>query len=100
MRERLIHQDRWIGAFKGTKSPIQIVWADGDPVAIRHEGPRLPTGLEREWAQRQMDDAGLEELPIGLEGLRELAREERVGIDRGDVPVGSGAKIDRHAQSQ
>ncbi len=33
MRERYIHKDRWLGALKRTKAPIQIVWADGDPVA-------------------------------------------------------------------
>jgi pimeloyl-ACP methyl ester carboxylesterase len=32
-RERHLHRDRWLGGFKGTRSPIQIVWADGDPVA-------------------------------------------------------------------
>jgi pimeloyl-ACP methyl ester carboxylesterase len=41
MRERLIHQDRWIGAFKGTKCPIQIIWADGDPVANVEMGREL-----------------------------------------------------------
>jgi pimeloyl-ACP methyl ester carboxylesterase len=33
MRERYLHKDRWLGALKRTKGPIQIVWADGDPVA-------------------------------------------------------------------
>jgi pimeloyl-ACP methyl ester carboxylesterase len=33
MRERLIHQERWIGAFQAARHPVQIVWADGDPVA-------------------------------------------------------------------
>jgi pimeloyl-ACP methyl ester carboxylesterase len=33
MRERYLHKDRWLGALKRTKAPIQIVWADGDPVA-------------------------------------------------------------------
>ncbi len=32
MRERYIHRDRWIGALKRA-SPVQLVWADGDPVA-------------------------------------------------------------------
>jgi len=41
MRERIIHQDRWIGAFRDTKSPIQIVWADGDPVANVEMGREL-----------------------------------------------------------
>jgi pimeloyl-ACP methyl ester carboxylesterase len=33
MRERYLHKDRWLGALKRTKAPIQIVWAEGDPVA-------------------------------------------------------------------
>ncbi len=33
MRERYLHKDRWLGALKRTRAPIQIVWADGDPVA-------------------------------------------------------------------
>jgi pimeloyl-ACP methyl ester carboxylesterase len=33
MRERYLHKDRWIGALRNTKSPLQFVWADGDPVA-------------------------------------------------------------------
>lgn len=41
MRERLIHQDRWIGAFKEAKHPLQIVWADGDPVANVEMGREL-----------------------------------------------------------
>jgi pimeloyl-ACP methyl ester carboxylesterase len=41
MRERLIHQDRWIGAFKAAKHPMQIVWADGDPVANVEMGREL-----------------------------------------------------------
>lgn len=41
MRERLIHQDRWIGAFKAAKHPTQIVWADGDPVANIEMGREL-----------------------------------------------------------
>ncbi len=41
MRERYIHKDRWVGALKGTKSPIQLVWADGDPVANVEMGRAL-----------------------------------------------------------
>ncbi len=40
MRERLIHQGRWLCAFKAA-SPIQIVWADGDPVANIEMGREL-----------------------------------------------------------
>lgn len=41
MRERLIHQDRWIGAFRAARHPVQIVWADGDPVANVEMGREL-----------------------------------------------------------
>jgi pimeloyl-ACP methyl ester carboxylesterase len=40
MRERYIHRDRWIGALKHA-SPIQFVWADGDPVANVEMGRAL-----------------------------------------------------------
>jgi len=33
MRERYLHKERWIGALRETKAPLQFVWADGDPVA-------------------------------------------------------------------
>jgi pimeloyl-ACP methyl ester carboxylesterase len=33
MRERYLHRERWIGALRETKAPLQFVWADGDPVA-------------------------------------------------------------------
>ncbi|MFQ5516554.1 MAG: alpha/beta fold hydrolase [Acidimicrobiia bacterium] len=41
MRERVIHQDRWIGALRDAKSPMQIIWADGDPVANIEKGHEL-----------------------------------------------------------
>lgn len=41
MRERYLHRDRWLGALKRTKAPIQIVWADGDPVANIEMGRAL-----------------------------------------------------------
>lgn len=47
MRERLIHQDRWIGAFEATGHPIQIVWADGDPVANLEMGRELSKIVSR-----------------------------------------------------
>jgi pimeloyl-ACP methyl ester carboxylesterase len=40
MRERYIHRDRWIGALKRA-SPVQFVWADGDPVANVEMGRTL-----------------------------------------------------------
>ena len=40
MRERYIHRDRWIGALKQA-SPVQFVWADGDPVANVEMGRAL-----------------------------------------------------------
>jgi pimeloyl-ACP methyl ester carboxylesterase len=40
MRERYIHRERWIGALKKA-SPIQFIWADGDPVANVEMGRTL-----------------------------------------------------------
>jgi len=40
MRERYIHRDRWIGALKAA-SPVQFIWADGDPVANVEMGRAL-----------------------------------------------------------
>jgi pimeloyl-ACP methyl ester carboxylesterase len=40
MRERYIHRERWIGALKEA-SPVQFVWADGDPVANVEMGRAL-----------------------------------------------------------
>jgi pimeloyl-ACP methyl ester carboxylesterase len=40
MRERYIHRDRWIGALKRA-SPVQFIWADGDPVANVEMGRTL-----------------------------------------------------------
>jgi pimeloyl-ACP methyl ester carboxylesterase len=40
MRERYIHRQRWIGALKRA-SPVQFVWADGDPVANVEMGRTL-----------------------------------------------------------
>jgi pimeloyl-ACP methyl ester carboxylesterase len=45
MRERLIHKERWLGAFKSAKGPLQIVWADGDPVANVEMGRALSKEL-------------------------------------------------------
>ncbi len=40
MRERYIHSDRWVGAMEKT-SPLRIVWASDDPVAIVSIGREL-----------------------------------------------------------
>ena len=41
MRERYVHRERWLGALKGTASPLQFVWADGDPIANVEMGRAL-----------------------------------------------------------
>jgi pimeloyl-ACP methyl ester carboxylesterase len=41
MRERYLHRERWIGALRNTKAPLQFVWADGDPVANVNVGRGL-----------------------------------------------------------
>ncbi len=45
MRERYIHRERWLGALKRTETPIQLVWADGDPVANVQMGRALSKEL-------------------------------------------------------
>jgi pimeloyl-ACP methyl ester carboxylesterase len=40
MRERYIHRERWIGALT-MASPVQFIWADGDPVANVEMGRAL-----------------------------------------------------------
>src|SRR3989304_3963904 len=44
MRERYLHRERWLGAFKGA-APIQLVWADGDPLATGERARALSAQL-------------------------------------------------------
>jgi len=46
MRERYIHRDRWIGALTAA-SPVQFIWADGDPVANVEMGRALAKEVPR-----------------------------------------------------
>jgi pimeloyl-ACP methyl ester carboxylesterase len=56
MRERYLHKQRWIGALRETKAPLQFVWADGDPVANVEVG----RGLAKEAPQAKYTElAGL-----------------------------------------
>jgi pimeloyl-ACP methyl ester carboxylesterase len=41
MRERYVHADRWLGAIETARSAVQIVWADGDPIAHIEMGREL-----------------------------------------------------------
>ncbi|MEX2113099.1 MAG: alpha/beta hydrolase [Pirellulales bacterium] len=41
MRERYVHADRWLGALENAQSRMQIVWADGDPIAHVEMGREL-----------------------------------------------------------
>jgi pimeloyl-ACP methyl ester carboxylesterase len=41
MRERYVHAERWLGALENCASPIQIAWADGDPIAHIEMGREL-----------------------------------------------------------
>jgi pimeloyl-ACP methyl ester carboxylesterase len=41
MRDRYVHADRWLGAIENAQSPVQIVWADGDPIAHIEMGREL-----------------------------------------------------------
>ena len=44
MRERYLHRGRWLGALKAA-APIQLVWADGDPIANVEMGRALSAEL-------------------------------------------------------
>lgn len=53
MRERYLHLDRWIGALRTARAPVQFIWADGDPVANIELGRAL---------HREVPNAGYTEL--------------------------------------
>ncbi len=56
MRERYVHKERWIGALKRTASPLQFVWADGDPIANVEMGRALSRAVPQ---ARYVELAGL-----------------------------------------
>jgi len=41
MRERYLHRDRWLGALDTNETPLQFIWADGDPIAHAAMGHKL-----------------------------------------------------------
>jgi pimeloyl-ACP methyl ester carboxylesterase len=41
IEERRVHQERWTGAIEAHPSPLRIVWADEDPVAVWPMAERL-----------------------------------------------------------
>jgi pimeloyl-ACP methyl ester carboxylesterase len=41
MRERYVHRERWLGALQATAVPLQLVWADEDPIAHVEMGREL-----------------------------------------------------------
>jgi pimeloyl-ACP methyl ester carboxylesterase len=47
MRERYVHSDRWLGAIETAPSRMQIVWADGDPIAHVEMGRELARRCRR-----------------------------------------------------
>jgi pimeloyl-ACP methyl ester carboxylesterase len=53
MRERYVNADRWLGALGASTTPLQFVWADGDPIANIEMGREL---------HRLYPDAGYTEL--------------------------------------
>jgi len=69
MRERFLHLDRWVGALRSAKSPVQFIWADSDPVANVELGRAL---------HREVPNAGYAELP-GLGHFLLMEDPEAVG---------------------
>ena len=41
VRERYLHKERWLGTLRSAQTPVQFVWATGDPVANRDMGKAL-----------------------------------------------------------
>lgn len=41
MRERYVHRDRWLGALEKSDTPVQFIWATGDPIATAAMGREL-----------------------------------------------------------
>jgi pimeloyl-ACP methyl ester carboxylesterase len=54
MRERYVNKERWISALKSQQTPVQLIWADGDPVANVEMGRAL---------SREVPQARYTELP-------------------------------------
>jgi len=54
MRERYVNKERWIGALKSQRAPVQLVWAAGDPIANVEMGRAL---------SREVPQARYAELP-------------------------------------
>jgi pimeloyl-ACP methyl ester carboxylesterase len=54
MRERYVNKERWIGALKSQRTPVHLIWADGDPVANVEMGRAL---------SREVPQARYTELP-------------------------------------
>jgi pimeloyl-ACP methyl ester carboxylesterase len=76
MRERYLHRERWIGALKQA-SPVQLIWADGDPVANVEMGRALA---------KEVPQAKYTELPglghfLLMEDVPAVARHVREFID-------------------
>lgn len=57
MRERYVHRDRWLGALKATNVPLQLVWADADPIAHAEMGRELRDMLPAA-RYTELDDVG------------------------------------------
>jgi pimeloyl-ACP methyl ester carboxylesterase len=77
MRERYLHKERWIGALRNPKAPLQFVWADGDPVANVEVG----RGLAKEAPQSKYTElAGLGHFLL-MEDPKTVAGHIRAFID-------------------
>lgn len=57
MRERYVHADRWLGALEQAATPLQFIWADGDPIAHVEMGRELARRCPRA-AYHELPDLG------------------------------------------
>ena len=70
VRERYLHKERWLGALQNEKTPIQFVWATGDPVANHAMGKKL-SELVPQARYTEVEDTGHF---IPIEAPREVAQ--------------------------
>jgi pimeloyl-ACP methyl ester carboxylesterase len=77
MRERYVHRERWLQALKATDIPLQLVWADGDPIAHVEMGRELRDMLPNA-RYIELDDVGhfliIEDPERVAQAVREFAR--------------------------
>jgi len=85
MRERYVHADRWLGAIEAAPSRVQIVWADGDPIAHIEMGRELARRCPRA-KYHELTGAGhfllIEDPSAVAEKIEEFVSNLHVAVDK------------------